>query len=685
MNTVKLATNAFSQYTLNTIKRVYNQVIGSGSGRVQRSGCCEDDIEDKSIFSRICETANMGVEKVFEPIGWFFANPGIEVIKNHFGIWEYEKRKHLYLATAIIVVDVLQSYLVVILESRWMDLSKSFDEKKELREVLAMSLRFMMNVAFYALSHKANMKLVLQLKASLYSAVKKETLASFLKNDAYSTEAAKKNSLPIFSRLANMLASTVTLADSRFKTLVQMITAAYTLWRFGSYCVVIAGYSIQLPVLVMSCLIYAKAYEWVQSGSIREAKDAMRRINATDKDLMNWLSRKTNNSLSEMLTNSTAQDQLVLNKMDEEQSDSFEMEASAESHIKMLQVIHEWLQRCTPALIVKIFGLPYASYLILGESMRRFMGGSMWSFSNSTALARLQNDVQAFKNYRTELKEWHTAMSSRKLVLPRGGKRLELHKFSFWNKVEGKKVYTVRDTELELEDKRYLLEGPSGSGKSSLIYAALAKKLKIRGTVIIPEGYIVVPQTPNLPNTEMTLLELILGKNKASEEEINKVIEILGELLINGFCPSSTKASDVEMKDFKEKLNVSKDWADSLSGGEQKKIALVRSLRDVWTKGKFPPLLILDEVTSAMDSTHQFAVEKWIDSIIPRGSGVTIISTQHHPHVWPDSGESFHDSIITFDTQQFVISPDKNSPKKKKRDDSPLPTAGIDQLTSQRK
>ncbi|MGT2887124.1 ATP-binding cassette domain-containing protein [Streptococcus didelphis] len=156
--------------------------------------------------------------------------------------------------------------------------------------------------------------------------------------------------------------------------------------------------------------------------------------------------------------------------------------------------------------------------------------------------------------------------------------------------------------------------GPSGSGKSSL--------LKLASSLISPSKGDILFYDNSLED-----LDLI-----AFRKEVSYCFQtpyLFGESVEDNIdFPFTIRNKEVDQKRVKElfalfKMDIAylKEDVKKLSGGEKQRIALIRQLL-------FPPkLLLLDEVTSALDAVNKEIVETVITNL--HENGVTILWVTH--------------------------------------------------------
>ncbi|MDF0733615.1 ABC transporter ATP-binding protein/permease [Pseudomonas entomophila] len=162
----------------------------------------------------------------------------------------------------------------------------------------------------------------------------------------------------------------------------------------------------------------------------------------------------------------------------------------------------------------------------------------------------------------------------------------------------------ITDLDLSLHaGQALLIKGPSGSGKTTLLRALAGLWPYAEGEVRRPMGMqsLFLSQRPYLP---------------------------LGDLRAAIAYPASGAAADdarmqqalrqVNLAHLADKLEVSRDWAQILSMGEQQRLAFARVLFNQ------PQVVFLDESTSAMDEGLEHALYALLRSELPQALLVSV-------------------------------------------------------------
>jgi putative ATP-binding cassette transporter len=178
-----------------------------------------------------------------------------------------------------------------------------------------------------------------------------------------------------------------------------------------------------------------------------------------------------------------------------------------------------------------------------------------------------------------------------------------------------------------------LIRGPSGCGKSTLlrvlagIWPYVTSPTHDRrgepinyGPVVLPERSVFMPQRPYFP--EGTLRQALAYPDSAEHYTDDALKNALYDALLPHLVNS---------------LDVSSQWTQQLSGGEQQRLALARVLL------KRPRWVFADEVTSALDETAEKTVyQKLLTMVREEGGG--LVSIAHRA-----SAANFHDTVWQFE------------------------------------
>ncbi len=162
-----------------------------------------------------------------------------------------------------------------------------------------------------------------------------------------------------------------------------------------------------------------------------------------------------------------------------------------------------------------------------------------------------------------------------------------------------------------------VITGRSGSGKSTLFRVLSGIWPFARGDIQIANDMFFLPQRPYIPLGPLRgVLTYPHGAAAFATTAIEKVL------------------TDVGLGHLTGKLDVDDNWPQSLSGGEQQRVAVARALlaRPAW--------IFLDEATSNLDPEAETGIYRTLKSELPE---TTLVSIAHRPSV-----ASFHEQHITF-------------------------------------
>ncbi len=261
------------------------------------------------------------------------------------------------------------------------------------------------------------------------------------------------------------------------------------------------------------------------------------------------------------------------------------------------------------------------------------LGGLM---QTADAFGQVQGSLSWFINVYATLAQWRATVErlttfDRAIATARAttGKGLGMAEAT-------EEQFELRDVTIELPNGLPLLQhldlviergssvvvtGPSGSGKSTLFRAIAGIWPFGEGRVLRPEGRcLFLPQRTYIPLGSLRHVVCYPDAVQAhSREEVAQALRDAGLLYLV------------------DQMDADENWAQRLSGGEQQRVALARSLLVK------PDWLFLDEATSNLDPAAEAMFYRTLKEQLP---GVTIVSISHQP-----SAVAFHEQALMLERE----------------------------------
>ena len=208
---------------------------------------------------------------------------------------------------------------------------------------------------------------------------------------------------------------------------------------------------------------------------------------------------------------------------------------------------------------------------------------------------------------------------------------LEFQNVSFYN--DDKTI--LKNLSLNIDKGDFIsIIGPSGSGKSTF--------LKLCSHLISPTNGDIIFKNKNFMDYSPTELRKSIAYSFQTPYLFGDTVmeNINFPFSIRSLIPDSKRVCDLFSMFHMETDYLNRD-VKNLSGGEKQRIALIRSLLFI------PEILLLDEVTSALDVDNSIIVENVITSL--NKEGTTVLWITHNP----EQSRKYANKILGIETGEI--------------------------------
>lgn len=155
-----------------------------------------------------------------------------------------------------------------------------------------------------------------------------------------------------------------------------------------------------------------------------------------------------------------------------------------------------------------------------------------------------------------------------------------------------------------------LIQGRSGLGKSTLLKAISGFWPNYNGEISRTDDFIWIPQKLRIGNGRLdNFIAYPASREKFSRDTLVETLGLVG------------------LDRLADELETVDDWGNRLSGGEQQRLMFARLLLNK------PSLLLLDEITSALDSNSIYELIQLLKNRLPDSAMIFISHQPIHEHV----------------------------------------------------
>jgi len=180
----------------------------------------------------------------------------------------------------------------------------------------------------------------------------------------------------------------------------------------------------------------------------------------------------------------------------------------------------------------------------------------------------------------------------------------------------------VHNIDLEVREKEFVaITGPSGSGKSSLLYLLGLLDIPTSGEVLIKGRSTSRMDEDELAVTRLSMLGFVFQFHFLLPEftildNVALPMRALGALSADAMRERAAELlSSLGLADHVDK------WPDQLSGGQRQRVAVARALAND------PTVILADEPTGSLDSKSSDQVFEVLREIVNRGK--TVVAVTH--------------------------------------------------------
>jgi putative ATP-binding cassette transporter len=258
----------------------------------------------------------------------------------------------------------------------------------------------------------------------------------------------------------------------------------------------------------------------------------------------------------------------------------------------------------------------------IGNAFSKVDDALSWVINTYSYITQYRAIISRLTEFNNSIERWyHLNFEANNIKSQKQGHSFKINHLTLTNS-EGKTLLNDFSYDFN-KGENILITGKTGSGKSTVLRALAGFWSFGKGDIQYPENAEIafIPQKPYIPLG--TLLEAcIYPKIDHTPEEEMRLKELLKEFELSHLIPC---------------LNKSDEWSRVLSGGEQQKLAMIRSIL------KKPNILFMDEATSSLDTKSEEMVLNLLKAHLPN---TQFISVGHK-----DGLRQFHNHELVLENQ----------------------------------
>lgn len=209
-------------------------------------------------------------------------------------------------------------------------------------------------------------------------------------------------------------------------------------------------------------------------------------------------------------------------------------------------------------------------------------------------------------------------------------------------------IEALKNISFEIDEGEFVfIVGASGAGKSTIAKLIFHEELASSGKVIVNECDLATIRKRQIPyyrrNIGYIFQDFRLLNNKSVFDNVAFALRV------SGVKNKEIKTRVPEMLDLVGLANRSKNLPQQLSGGEQQRVSIARSLVNA------PPIIVADEPTGNLDDNTSWEIVQLLDELNQKGA--TVIMVTHARDIVDKMNKRIimmEDGVIVSDSKQGV-------------------------------